>query len=80
MSHIDFAILNSHVTVTYLRFIKNTYFYAVKHKIKNSCIFSYYLRLYIRCSFFQARRLLVKLTVSKLTSVRKSYILKFVKK
>ena len=32
MTHVKFAILNSHVTVTYLRFIKNTYFYAVKEK------------------------------------------------
>ena len=32
ITHVKFAILNSHVTVTYLRFIKNTYFYAVKQK------------------------------------------------
>ena len=31
-THIDFAILNSDVTVIYLRFIKNTYFYVVKQK------------------------------------------------
>ena len=30
MTHIDFAFLNSHVTVIYLRFIKNTYFYVEK--------------------------------------------------
>ena len=32
ITHVKFAILNSHVTVTYLRFIKNTFFYAVKQK------------------------------------------------
>ena len=32
ITDVKFAILNSHVTVTYLRFIKNTYFYAVKQK------------------------------------------------
>ena len=31
-TYIDFAILNSDVTVIYLRFIKNTYFYVVKQK------------------------------------------------
>ena len=29
----NFVILNSYVKVIYLRFIKNTYFYAVKNKI-----------------------------------------------
>ena len=38
MTHINFAMSNSHVTVTYLRFIKNSYFYVVKQKkIENSC-------------------------------------------
>ena len=32
MTHIQFAILNSNVTVIYLRSIKNTYFHPVKHK------------------------------------------------
>ena len=32
MTHIGFVIINSHVTVIYLRFIKNTYFYAVKQQ------------------------------------------------
>ena len=30
MAHIDFAILNSHVTVIYLRFIKSTIFFCGK--------------------------------------------------
>ena len=30
LTHINFSILNSHVTVIFLRFIKNTYFYVVK--------------------------------------------------
>ena len=43
----------------YLRFVKNTYFQAVKNiKFGNSCI-----------GFFQTR----KLTIYKMTSVRKSY-------
>ena len=41
----NFVILNSHVTVIYLRMIKNTYIYAVNRKIENSCI-----------GFFQARK------------------------
>ena len=32
MTHIDFAILNSYVTVIYLRSIKSTNLYAVKQK------------------------------------------------
>ena len=32
MTRIDFAILNSYVTVIYLRFIKTTNFYVVKQK------------------------------------------------
>ena len=32
MTHIDFAILKSHVTVLHLRFIKRTIFLAVKQK------------------------------------------------
>ena len=32
MTHINFAILNSNVTVIYLKFIKNTHFYEVKQK------------------------------------------------
>ena len=32
MTHIQFAILNSNVTVIYLRSIKNNYFYPVKQK------------------------------------------------
>lgn len=44
MTYRDFAILNSHVTVIYLGFIKNTYFYEVKQKlvkknVRKSCIF-----------------------------------------
>ena len=41
MNHIDFVILNSYVTVIYLRFIKNTYLLVVKNKkkIKTSVFF-----------------------------------------
>ena len=39
VTHINFAILNSHVTVTYLRFIKSTNFYVVKQKFKIPAFF-----------------------------------------
>ena len=32
ITHTDFAILISHVTVVHIRFIKSTYFYVVKQK------------------------------------------------
>ena len=32
MTHIDFTILNSHITVKYSRFIKSTNFFMVKQK------------------------------------------------
>ena len=56
MTHIDLAILNSHLTVIYLKFIKSSSFYVVKQK---NCIFPCYLFLYIRCTFFEAGELLV---------------------
>ena len=31
-THINFAILNSHVTVVYVRYIRSTYFYVVEQK------------------------------------------------
>ena len=59
LTHINFVILNSYVKVIYLRFVKNTFFQAVKNiKFGNSCN-----------GFFQTR----KLTIYKITSVRKSY-------
>ena len=39
MTHINFAILNSHVTVISLTFIKNTYFYPVKKKKLKIAVF-----------------------------------------
>ena len=38
LTHINFVILNSHVTVLYLRMIKNAYIYGVKQKKKNNKI------------------------------------------
>ena len=32
MTHVDFSILNNHVTVAYLRFMKSTNFYVIKKK------------------------------------------------
>ena len=45
-------------------------------KTKNSCIFPYHLYLYIRCGFFQTRKLLEK----KIDFVKIFYISKYVKK
>ena len=58
--HIVFAILNSHIRVIYLRFVRNTYFYVAKQK---NWKFLYWL--------FSSKK-----TVNKMTSVRKSYIFK----
>ena len=57
MTYMDFAILNSHVTVIHLRFIKSTSFFVVKQK--HLC-FPRSLSLYIRCASFETRKLLVK--------------------
>ena len=38
VTHIIFVILNSHVTIIYWRFIKNTVFMWYQRKIENSCI------------------------------------------
>ena len=63
-THINFNILNSYITVIYLRLIKNTYFYAVKQKTWK---WLYWL--------FSSRK-----TYNKIASVRKSYISKSFKK
>ena len=52
--HINFSILNSHVTVIYLRFIKNIYFHAVNRNTENNCI-----------GFFQGKKLTIKLHLSE---------------
>ena len=65
LNRINVSILNT--TVIYLRFIKSTIFMLyIKQKIENNCI-----------GFFQARKLTI---TDKMTSVRKSYISKSVKK
>ena len=64
-AHIIFLILNSHVTVTYLSFIKNSYFYAVKQK--NWKWLYWFFCKQDNCW-------------NKMTSVRKSYCSKYVKK
>ena len=50
MSHIDFATLNNHVAVTYLRFIWSTKFYVVK-RLYFSLLFilAYMILVYIWC-------------------------------
>ena len=77
MTHIHFSILNSHVTVIHLRFIKSTNFYVVKNrKIKNGCIFpAIYPCIYKMCLFSSSK------TVSKIKwFLWESYISKFVKR
>ena len=47
MSHIDFPILNSHVPVIYLRFIKSTNIYVVKQKnLKKLYFFQLFILIY----------------------------------
>ena len=75
MTHIDFATLNSHVTVLFKIYqTKEQIFVWENRKILNSYIFPWHLSLYIRCAFFQVRKMLVKIWF-----VRKSYLSKFVK-
>ena len=50
LTNINLAILNRNVTVTYLRFIKNSYFYAIKQTKK--------IKLIAVLDFFQTRKLL----------------------
>ena len=51
MTHINFVILNSHVTVTYLRFIKGTYVYNVE-KLKIAA----FLIIYKEVAFFKQEK------------------------
>ena len=60
----NFTILNSHVAVIRLRFIKNTYFYVKKLK-----------KLMTELAFFKQEN-----CYNKITSVRKSYISKICSK
>ena len=67
--HINVSILNTHLTVTYLRFTKNTIFMLYSYNIKQKnckCI-----------GFFHTRKLTI---TDKMTSFRKFYISKSVKK
>ena len=67
MTHIDFVILNSHVTVIYLRFIKSTSFFfffftfcVVKQKKLKYLYFSLLFILVYKMCLFKTRKLLVK--------------------
>ena len=66
MTHIDFVILNSHVTVIYLRFIKSTIFFnfftffVVKQKKLKYLYFSLLFILVYKMYLFKTRKLLVK--------------------
>ena len=64
ITHINFAILNSHIIVVFLRFIRNTYFYVVKQKLKITVL-----------AFFKQEN-----CYNKMISVRKSYLSKSFKK
>ena len=65
MTHIDIAILNSHVTVMCLRLIKHTSSYDEIEKLgiaaflPTTYVVTFLKSLYIRCGSFQARRSLV---------------------
>ena len=67
--HINVFILNTHITVAYLRFIKNIIFMLYKNKKKMKIIV---------LAFFTQKNLYT--ITDKMTSVRKSHILKSVKK
>ena len=73
MTYINFAILNSHVKVIYLRFTKSTNFYVVKEKNLKWLYVPTYLSLYVRCVFFEAQKCLKRL-------LSESYILKSIKR
>ena len=53
MTHIDFSILNSDVTVIYLRLIKSAIFLTVQQKKIKIAVFSLAIYPYIRCSFLK---------------------------
>ena len=61
MTHINFAILNSHVTVIYLRYIESANSFEVKSKIFKIAVFFplLFILVYKMC-FFKARKLLLK--------------------
>ena len=60
MTHINFAIFNSHVTVIYLRYIKSANSFEVKSKILKQLYFSPLFILVYKMCFFKARKLLLK--------------------
>ena len=51
MTRMGFPILNSHMTVTYLKFIKSTNLYVVKQKFKITVFFLPIYPCTIRCLF-----------------------------
>ena len=55
MTHMGFPILNSHITVTYLKFIKSTNLYVVKQKNLFNCILPCYLPLYYKVPFLKQK-------------------------
>ena len=64
-----FAILNNHITVTYLRFIKNTKFYVVKQKNLRWMYFSLLFILVYKICLFSSNKTVSKKSISK--SVKK---------
>ena len=76
MTHKDFAILNSHVTVIYLRFIKSINFYEVKQKNLNWLCFSLLFILVYKMCLFSSKQ-----TVSKIKwHLSESYVSKSAEK
>ena len=67
MTYINFAILNSHVKVIYLRFTKSTNFYVVKEKnlaVKKMAVFPLLFILVCKMCLFSSAKMF------KTTSVR----------
>ena len=60
MTHIDFVILNSHLIVIYLRFIKSTNFYVIKQKNLKQLYFSLLFTLVYKMYIFSSKKIVSK--------------------
>ena len=76
MTYIDFTILNSHVTIIYLRFIKSINFYVVRQKNLEQLYFSLLSILAYKMCLFSRKKNFSKIK----WLVRKFYISKSVKR
>ena len=60
MTHIDFVILNGHLIVIYLRFIKSTNFYVIKQKNLKQLYFSLLFILVYKMYIFSSKKIVSK--------------------